>query len=310
MSLWWLAVLGACSGSDDGPDLTVASETTSAPTADTAAVEPPACPTFGEPEAVGVVVDPTLAELSGLVWAGGRFWTHNDSSGPVLVGLSEVGAVVQRVSVEGMVVFDWEDIAVRGDHLWLADTGDNQSVRGTVWIHEVSVPDADEELVAPRTFTARWPGGPVDCEAMFADPISGDVLLMSKVFDGVVTVARLPDPDGEPGEEPVELEAVATVVFGSEGIGSTTLVTGADISPDGRFVVVRTYISAWVFPRVPGEPWADTFGREPCEAPTGPERQGEAIAWSDDGLWTVSEGDSPPLHRTSLTWAADGGEAR
>ncbi len=309
MSLSWLAVLMACSGSDDELAPTTPSET-AASAADTAAVDPPACPTFGEPEAAGVVVDPTLDELSGLAWAGGRLWTHNDSSGPMLVGLSEAGAVVQRVSVEGMVVFDWEDIAARGDHLWLADTGDNLSVRDVVWIHEVPVPVADDEVVPRRTFIARWPGGAVDCEAMFADPVSGDVVLMSKVFDGVVTVARLPDPDGEPGVEPVELEVVATVVFGSDGIGSTTLVTGADMSPDGRFVVVRTYTSAWVFPRVPGEPWADTFGREPCEAPTGPERQGEAIAWTEDGLWTVSEGETPPLHRTAVTWAAAADEAR
>jgi hypothetical protein len=300
-----LAVFMACSG-DGGTDTAGPMTPSEAPTADTAVVEPPACPTFGDAEAVGIVVDPTLTELSGLVHVGDRLWAHNDSSGPVLVGLSDTGAVVQQVTVAGMVVFDWEDLAVRGDHLWLADTGDNLAVRGMVWLHEVPIPTEDDVEVEARTISARWPQGPVDCEAAFADPISGDLLLMSKVFDGIVTVARLPDPDGEAGEEPVELEVVGTVVFGADGIGGTTLVTGADMSPDGRFVVVRTYTSAWVFPRVPGEAWADTFGREPCEVPTGPERQGEAIAWGDGALWTVSEGEGVPLHRTAVGDGAAG----
>ncbi len=78
------------------------------------------------------------------------------------------------------------------------------------------------------------------------------------------------------------------------------LITGADMSPDGRFLVVRTYLSAWAFPRVPGEPWQDTFDRAPCQVPTGPEGQGEAIAWDATGIWTVAEGEGVPLHFTGV----------
>jgi len=306
VSLWLLVFFGC--GGDDGVaestdrvvDSAPSSET--APTGDTAQPpEPPACPTFGEAEAVGVLSDPVLTEVSGLVWGNGVLWAHNDSGGGSrLYGLSETGAVLQRVHFDPTVLVDWEDITRRGDHLWLADVGDNGANRGRVFLHEMAIPAPGADTASARARSAQWPDGPVDCEAVFADPVSGDLLLMSKVFDGIVTVARMPDPDADDSADPVPLEPVATVVFGNDGVGRTTLITGADMSPDGRFVVVRTYLAAWAFPRIPGEPWADTFGREPCEVPTGPEGQAEAIAWDERGIWTASEGEGVPLHRTSV----------
>ena len=294
-----LLFLIACGGE---PREAVSTDPVVSATGDSGApVEPPACPTFGEVEVMGAVTDAALTELSGLTRVGDLLWTHNDSGGqPMVYGLSDVGAVVQRVVVGGALSVDWEDITHRGDHLWVGDIGDNFAIREVVQLYELPVPEDGQDAVESRLLRVSWPDGPVDSEALFADPISGDLLLMSKVVDGVVTVARVPEPDADPDEEAVELEAVATVRFGEEGIGRTTLVTGADMSPDGRFVVVRTYLSAWAFPRIPGEPWADTFGREPCEVPVAGEGQGEAITWDDAGVWTVSEGDAAPLHRVPV----------
>ncbi len=300
----WLLLLLACggdgdagTGGSDGPG-----DSGTAASGDTAPPEPaPACPSFGEPEAVGMVDDAVLTELSGLTRAGGLLWTHNDSGGQAMVyGLSDTGAVLQRVAVEGAVIADWEDITVRGDHLWVGDIGDNFAIRDTLQLYELPIPEEGETTVPARRVRVRWPDGPVDSEALFADPATGDLLLMSKVFDGFVTVGRVPDPDGYAGDEVVPLEVVATVQFGNEGIGTTTLVTGADMAPDGRFVVVRTYTGAWAFPRIPGEDWADTLGRQPCEVPAAREGQAEAITWDAAGVWTVSEGQPVPLHRVTV----------
>ncbi len=304
--LWWL--LAACSGDGDEPADTTSPRasahtgTAAGATGDTAPAEsPPACPTFGEPEVVGMVDDAELTELSGITRAGSLLWTHNDSGGRAMVyGLSDTGAVMQRVAVDGAVIADWEDITVRGEHLWVGDIGDNFAIRDTLQLYELPIPTEGDDAVTARRVRVRWPDGPMDSEALFADPVTHELLLMSKVYDGFVTVGRVPDPDGDPGDEVVPLEAVATVQFGNEGIGSTTLVTGADMSPDGRFVVVRTYTAAWAFPRIPGEDWADTFGREPCEVPAASEGQAEAITWDAAGVWTVSEGQPVPLHRVTV----------
>src|SRR4051812_481526 len=63
----------------------------------------------------------------------GRLWVHNDSGAPVVFGVDENGRVVQRVSITGATLRDWEDIAVApcagGSCLYIADIGDNEAHR-------------------------------------------------------------------------------------------------------------------------------------------------------------------------------------
>ena len=139
MILWVWSLLGCRAVEEPTPSTDptpVAS--TSAATGDTAPVAP-ACPSFGEAEAVGVVTDPELVELSGLVRARDVLWTHNDSGAATLVALSDGGAVVQRVALASTVIVDWEDLAVRGDSLWLADVGDNLAIRTVLFLSLIHI---------------------------------------------------------------------------------------------------------------------------------------------------------------------------
>jgi hypothetical protein len=307
-ALWLLLV--ACGGADGPapvdptaePPVDTGSSAGTDPTATTGDSGPvvPACPAFGEPLTVGVVTDETLVENSGLAWADGLLWGHNDSGEALLYGMSPQGAVLRRVPVRGMSVYDWEDLALRDGSLWLADVGDNLAVRSEVTLYEVEVPGEGAAEVVARPVTVQWPDGPRDCETLLADPVSGDLLLMSKELDGDVRVARVVDPAAEASA----LEEVARVRFGPEGWGAGTFVTGGDVSADGRYVVIRAYLEAMVFPRVPGEPWAETFAREPCEVDVVGESQGEAVAWGPDGLYFVSEGSQPRVNLTPLPGAS------
>jgi len=306
VGLWaWLA----CSGGNEPPAATdepptpTASTGLASPTADShaptsdSATEEPVCPNDDEPQVVGVVADDTLIEASGLAYAGGLLWAHNDSGPSTLYGLTTQGAVARRVTVTGMTIVDLEDIAVLGDTLWLADVGDNLATRSGITLYAVPVPPEGATEVAARAVELTWPDGPRDCETLLADPISGDLLLLSKELDGNVVVARVVDPSAPTSE----LEEVARVAFGPDGVGTGTYVTGGDVAPDGRGVVVRQYLDALVFPRQPGEAWAETFARPPCSVDHLGEPQGEAVAWNDDGLFFVSEGSRPPLHHTPLS---------
>ena len=287
-----MGALWGCSGAEEPVD-----EGTGEPTVDSSGpVVEPVCPGFGTPETVGVVSDPTLVEASGLAWADGLLWTHNDSGAPLLFGMNPSGAVERRVAVRDAPIVDWEDLAALDGHLWLADVGDNLTLRPWVFLYDVAVPMAGAEEVSARAIQRTWPDGPTDCETLLADPVTGDLLLVSKDFSGQTRVGRVGDPAVTEGE----LEIVAELQFGEGGIGSTTLVTGGDIAPDGSMVVLRTYLSAWGFPRIPGEDWAVTFARTPCEIPVAGESQGEAVAWTDDAIYTVSEGESPPVNRTAV----------
>ena len=265
-------------------------------TGDTATPEP-TCPQFGEAAAVGVVQEPTLTEASGLVRAGGWLWTHNDSGEPTLFALGDQGQVAGRVPVR-TTWFDVEDIAVRDDRMWLADIGDNLAIREEIRFFDLPIPAPTDAEAVPRQVTARWPDGPTDAEALLVDPRSGDVLVVSKQWSaGPTRVARLVTPDAADSA----MEIVAEVWFGEGGIGRSPAITGGDVAPDGSGVVLRTYLAAWWFPRRPGEPWADTFARPPCEVPVRPEGQGEALAVDAGFVWTLSEGVDRPLNQTAYT---------
>jgi hypothetical protein len=73
-------------------------------------------------------------------------------------------------------------------------------------------------------------------------------------------------------------------------IRESRLVTGGDISPDAKHVVIRTYLSGWEFD-VPAR-FDDWFRQKPRYIKTNLEFGGEGICYSRDGnsLLTTSEG--------------------
>jgi hypothetical protein len=85
------------------------------------------------------------------------------------------------------------------------------------------------------------------------------------------------------------------------GVGKfpSTIITGADVSPDGSTVLVRTYRRVVAFRRPPGRALATAFDRAPCAAPQIDERQGEAVGFDANGAsyFTVSEGAGASVHR-------------
>ncbi|MEQ1568535.1 MAG: hypothetical protein ABMA64_23055 [Myxococcota bacterium] len=266
----------------------------SAPADSTLPVDPPPCPTFAPAEAVGAVDTPDATEISGLVWWDGVLWAVDDSQS-VLWAFDETGASLAAVPLDPSVrVVDAEDLARVGDELVIADVGDNLAARVRIELVGFTRPPTDGSAdVWPPTTRAigHWPDGARDCETILADPVSGDVLLVEKAFDGVSSVMRFPTPLA--AESTGEL--VAELAFGEPPLDGATTTTGGAMSPAGDQVIVRTYLGAFAWPRVPGEPWADTFSRDACPIPLEVEPQGESIAWADDGLYTISEGELPTV---------------
>ena len=86
-------------------------------------------------------------------------------------------------------------------------------------------------------------------------------------------------------------------------LASRTDMSGADIRPDGRALIVRGYRSAWTWPIVAGEPMAVTLARTPCLTPGfQDEVGGEAIAFlGNDGSYvTAGEKSGTPLRTFTL----------
>lgn len=275
------------------------------------------CDRFGPARQVGTVADGDLTEISGVAASRthpGVWWVHDDSGGlPAVSAVGDHGEALGTYRLAGAEAFDWEDIAAAKGQLYVGDIGDNRAQRKDPRVFRVAEPaaapsGADGTLGPVAVIHLAYPGGPVDAEALVVDPISGDLFVLTKEVD-VSRVFRAPAASLADGAR-VRLEQVARFTVPrprSTAIGLPgSLVTGADVSPDGSTVLVRTYRSVLAFVRPAGAPLADAFRATPCQAPQAEEPQGEAVGWAADGrsYVTLSEGDHVPVHRVAVTAAA------
>jgi hypothetical protein len=230
------------------------------------------------------VPSPPATELSGIVVDADGAWVHNDSGPETLHRLGLDGAVTGSVTT-GTTGRDLEDLARLPDgRLVLADIGDNGAARADVSLVTFAVDGTTVTDVARQTLA--YENGPRDAETLFADE-AGTVWVVEKAVDGASGVYEAVGS---------MLERRTVLQFGTAPLGQATLVTGGDLGPRG--IVLRTYLDeAYVWPRTPDEPVEVTFERAPCPVTIAGEPQGEAIAWGPDGLYTVSEGETPVLYR-------------
>jgi hypothetical protein len=298
-----LAVLVAasCSGGDGGggSEGTGAGTTTTEPAAPTA-VE--LCAGAQAAPAPATVVQPALVEASGIATSRrqpGLLWAHNDSGGePEVFAIGEDGGDRGRWSLPGAEAIDWEDMA-RGpgeggaDVLYLGDIGDNGAQRADVTVYRAAEPEvppgaAGGALDGVEALTLTYADGAQDAEALLADPVTGDLFIVTKVLAGPAGVYRIP-AGSEPG---------ATTTMEREGDVAGNLVTGGDISPDGSVIGLRTYLSVLLWDRAPDQTVPEALAGQPCTAPAAIERQGEALAMAADGRGyvTVSEGAGPSIN--------------
>lgn len=275
---------------------------------------------------LGVVTAPEVTEASGIVASRrdpGVWWINNDSGDSARIfAVSEAGALLGTVDIPNARATDWEDIASDGDSIFIADIGDNRGTRDSVTIYAIETPSVTSgaggsasgtvrKLDATATkLTLTYPDGAHDAEALAFDPISGDLFVLTKDWSmkGVSGIYRTPARPLDPSDGAADGSGQGNRTGGTaelERVGELslpagTLVTGADISPDGSLVAVRSYTSVNLFRRPPDIDVGTALESVPCEAPLPPELQGESIGFAADGsnYVTISEGKGQTLHRT------------
>jgi len=320
-------LVAGCSGSDsddggggDSDDAGGSTTTTTAASTTTTVAGPTAaevCADATLDPASPPVAEADITEASGLAASRenpGVLWMHNDSGGdPEVFAVGLDGAARGRFALEGAEATDWEDMALGPgpgpdddvDELYLGDIGDNDSQRDDVTVYRVAEPtvadgDAgDRALGDVQSLTLTYADGARDAETLLADPVTGDLFVVSKQWDGSPAgVYRIPaDAVAAPTDAPVTMErtADATVPAGE-------LATGGDISADGSLIAIRTYQSVLLWDRAPDQTVGEALAGEPCKSAATSEMQGEAVAILPDatGYITVSEGQNPPLHHFAL----------
>lgn len=229
-------------------------------------------------------------EASGVVPdADGGAWTLDDSGNPAALYHLRADGSVDTVAIEGVTNTDWEELIADRDPTiaWIADTGDNLERRDTVQLHRIVLDDGATALTPTRTLEVTYADDHYNVEAGVAT--SDAIYLLSKNA-GPSTILRVPLDQGD--------SPVAEAVGEFTPVGPMKLVTGAALAPDGRTVLVRTYLGAWAYPVDDGgDPAAALETGTPCRIAVGNEAQGEAIGFLPDGSgWaTVGEGEHPTL---------------
>lgn len=263
--------------------------------------------------------DPRIDEASGIavaVRSPGVVYVQNDSGDPnrFFAVNARTGATAATITVRGARNVDWEDIATAPDaagtpSVWLADTGDNDSVRHDVQIYRIAEPRIDPRghdraMVVPvdATWQLRYPDGPTDAESLAVAP-DGAAFVVTKSVTGTSTVYRVP---GHPRAHRVQtmrqLGSIRFLPHGRPnpfGVAGELLATGAALSTDGSLFVVRTYAAAYVWP-VPRGNLARALRTRPVTVALPRERQGEGIAFDGHRLIVDSEGRGSAVKSVAL----------
>ncbi|MFV0389949.1 MAG: hypothetical protein ACK5NT_14490 [Pyrinomonadaceae bacterium] len=264
---------------------------------------------FDEPKVVGRISSEYISESSGLVFSkcnNGVLWTHNDSGNSnEIFALNTEGKFLGRWQVTNSTNIDWEDIATKktGEKCFLliGDFGGNAAPRNDFVIFKVAEPkvspaDAKQGTLS-RTEPAsklvfKYPDKNQDAEALVVNPNTNALYIITKNLNDSAVVYKIT------GEKPFETaEKLYAINLPALPKGS---VTGGDVAPDGKHLVLTDYFLAYeyVLPEREND-FEKIFTQSPNPIEIGERKQGEAIAYSLNGnsILVTSEGHNSPLIR-------------
>jgi len=194
---------------------------------------------FAEPTALSFSSS-EINESSGIVKSRrypNLFWTHNDSGDTARIfAIREDGKLVAEIAIEGAGNVDWEDIAMGEDgQMYLCDIGNNVA-RGdsdlAIYLIPEPNPETDKGVAVIRAIKFTYEGASQNAEACFF--ASKKLYILTKHRRSLTELYRL-----DPLKEEQVAEKISEYPMG--------LVTGADVSADGKKLAVLTYMGIHLF---------------------------------------------------------------
>lgn len=245
----------------------------------------PTTPVPFESQPVSAAVVPMIRETSGIADSKlnpGHLWAQEDSGNPTqLFLLAYDGSVKKKVYLKGITNRDWEDMTLSGNHIYIAETGDNNQVYGNYTIYQFPEPAASVDTVKNiKAINFRYSDKPHDSEGFLVDPKTKDIYLITK-RDEAAGIYKITYPYSYTSNNTAAL--VGTLPY--------TGVVSAALSPDGKEIIVKTYSNLYHYTRNGNQPIEVALKQTPVTLPYVLEPQGEAVTFAlkNNGIYTLSE---------------------
>lgn len=206
-----------------------------------------------------------LSENSAIEVIGSGIWTvqdHGNSEEVFRIGAD--GKLLHSLQIEGVKNNDWEELASDAEgNLYIGDMGNNDNNRRDLAIYKIPSATLNQNTatVAASTqfhypeqtdFPPKKTQRLFDCEAFFQH--NGFFYLFtknrSKGFDGTTYLYKVPN-------QPGSFAAVKIGEFKTCPNFHGCAVTAADISPDGKKVILLTSSKVFVFEEFPSDNFLD-----------------------------------------------------
>jgi len=268
---------------------------------------------YGKAEVVGTIKSNEITESSGIVASKCRadvFWTHNDSGGGAFIfAVNRTGEKLGTWKIKNAKNTDWEGIAAfraaNGEcFLYIGDIGNNVRERGDFVVYRIGEPQisgADKTsgkknpvvIENAEIIKFDYPDMRRDAETLLVHPQTADIYILSKRLSGAAGVYKL-SKNYAPNKIN-RLEKIADLIVPAIPNG---FLTGGDISPDGKRVILCDYFSAYeiVLPEK-AKNFDDIWREKPLIVELGEREQGEAVCYSADGaaIYATSENKNSPI---------------
>ena len=270
-------------------------------------------PNFDAPKVVGTITSEDIVESSGV--AASRctsdvLWTHNDSgNGPFIFAINPKGEVLATFKVKDVKNKDWEDIAAFEDaagecYIYIGDIGDNDEKAPSHEVYRIREPVVGSgtpgssikqplEMTIKDTVRFSYPDTPQNAETLMVHPVTGSIYVATKHESGPSFVYKIQPSFGSPDVQKAEKVGQISVPAVPNG-----LLTGGDISPDGRHAMLCDYTQGYELTLPEGSAnFDDIWQQTPQPVDLGKRPHGESVGYNIDGtaVFATSEEEEAPV---------------
>ena len=240
----------------------------------------------------GTAYKDVMTEVSGLACSrttSGYLWAHGDENtgdNKKIIAIEPSGTLAMTVKISGDAGRDdWEDIATGvyegTNYIFIGAFGDNDSkFNDKYYIYYLEEPavTSGTQTLDVNYIRFGFPDNKAhNTETLMYDNVEQVFYIADKVKDGVCTLYSLPFRT-DYGTEVQKLTEVTKLGNG----GKFNFLTGGDITPDGKWMAIKSKKYVLLWERQGDESLSETAKRNPVQVKAyQEEKQGESLAWLD-----------------------------